>query len=865
MLKLSIIIPCYNCEQTLREAVESCYQQGFATDEFEIIMVNDGSTDNTYTLMENLANEYKNIRIFQHEKNQGGGAARNTAVAKTKSEVIFCLDSDDILGHQTLAMMLSFLIKNKLDGVCLEKLISFKGTDRNDISHETTFPNTKIYTLEDLIEREYPCGLNAVFMFTKHAFVSSGGYPVSHGFDTQGFAWRFIAHGCLARSCPGTIYYHRVNHSRSYYLREYASGHTNINMKAVILEHDYLLKEDVRNAIIKTDARDFTKPINNLLQSFPKIFHENALAFIKEIPPHVHDKPLSDRPIRPNSLSGIMLRIKSRMVNKNNTQERVCIVNYADGIYIKGQERLKQSLSKIGNKYDIIFHTDLDREHNQNIRPMGFKADMISEAQRQGYDIVIWLDANMIAVRPLKKIVKLTKRDGVFAFSRYSSSVGEYSSDLALAKVGLLREEALKIPELTTCILAVDFRHEKGRRFSSEFQKMADDGETFIGVPKPYNFLDTIKNDTRIVSKDPRVKGHRHDQTAASIIVNRLSIKPYKYYCFDLEGERKKSNESYADFIPLDVLVVQNRDIKNTQKEIVRELDKFWNKRGLPKLIQIIRNILLSLRRYIRDSIKYILYRKRWRLIPYEKHLDTFVKIIKNFGLQKNLLIVEVGSRDAAEAVALYEKFPQSTVVSFECNPDTIDICKNRISGIENIKLIEKAASDEEGEFSFWQERETANSWNPGISSLMKPNEGVSYYKMEEITVPTTTIAKELDNLEIISGPDVLWMDSQGGELKALKGLGSRLGNVSFIHTEVEFIPAYDKQPLFKDILEYLNDNGFDLLTFTTRGKAAADAVFVNRKKYNRVTPQIFTIYWHWFLEKITGKTRSALVKILSW
>ena len=85
-LELSIIIPCYNCENTLREAVESCYIQGFREDEFEIVMVNDDSKDATSLVMKELASEHSNIRTHYHDTNQGGGATRNTATKISSSE-----------------------------------------------------------------------------------------------------------------------------------------------------------------------------------------------------------------------------------------------------------------------------------------------------------------------------------------------------------------------------------------------------------------------------------------------------------------------------------------------------------------------------------------------------------------------------------------------------------------------------------------------------------------------------------------------------------------------------------------------------------------------------------------------------------
>ena len=125
---LSIIIPCYNCEETLREAVESCYKQGL--DNFEIVMVDDCSTDNTWNLMQELTKEHSNIKTYQHSENRGGGATRNAAVSKTSSEYIFCLDSDDIIGDDTLSKMLKMIKEENLDGVVFEGSIEFK--DKKD-------------------------------------------------------------------------------------------------------------------------------------------------------------------------------------------------------------------------------------------------------------------------------------------------------------------------------------------------------------------------------------------------------------------------------------------------------------------------------------------------------------------------------------------------------------------------------------------------------------------------------------------------------------------------------------------------------------------------------------------------------------
>jgi glycosyltransferase involved in cell wall biosynthesis len=263
MPKLTIIIPCYNCEDTLKEAVDSCYLQGFTEDEFEIVLVNDASTDNTEKLINELASQHSNIRHFSHPKNLGGGATRNTSVQNSKSEIIFCLDSDDILPNNTLSRMLIFLEEKACDGVGIHHSIKFIGTDRNKVHHIDTFskPGAQIQ-FDDLLQKNNElCSLYSTFMFTQKAFQVTGGYPTDHGFDTQGFAWRFLGNGLVAYTCPDTSYLHRIEFKKSYYLREAAAGRINYNWKKILSEFLYVfspaVKEIIRDHNVYSDQNLF--------------------------------------------------------------------------------------------------------------------------------------------------------------------------------------------------------------------------------------------------------------------------------------------------------------------------------------------------------------------------------------------------------------------------------------------------------------------------------------------------------------------------------------------------------------------------------------------------------------------------------
>lgn len=91
--KVSVIIPVYNRAHLLPRAVNSVLNQTYQ--DFEIIVVDDGSTDNVKEVIEKMQKKNEKIRYIRHEKNKGGGAARNTGIEAAKGQYIAFQDSDD--------------------------------------------------------------------------------------------------------------------------------------------------------------------------------------------------------------------------------------------------------------------------------------------------------------------------------------------------------------------------------------------------------------------------------------------------------------------------------------------------------------------------------------------------------------------------------------------------------------------------------------------------------------------------------------------------------------------------------------------------------------------------------------------------
>lgn len=115
---LSIIIPVYNADSFLQEnfkRIEKLYDL-LKSEEFEIIYVNDGSTDNSAKILQGLKNSKNNIQVF-HQENQGSSRARNTGTDIAKGQYIQYLDSDDYVDFKKIIPLLHFAIEKNLDAI----------------------------------------------------------------------------------------------------------------------------------------------------------------------------------------------------------------------------------------------------------------------------------------------------------------------------------------------------------------------------------------------------------------------------------------------------------------------------------------------------------------------------------------------------------------------------------------------------------------------------------------------------------------------------------------------------------------------------------------------------------------------------
>ena len=110
--KVSIIVPCYNSELTIKKCAQSILDNIINTDSpelFEFIIVNDGSNDGTADIIKNI----DNAKIINHGKNQGLSAARNSGIKESNSDYIIFIDSDIILSNNWVKRIYSKIQEKK--------------------------------------------------------------------------------------------------------------------------------------------------------------------------------------------------------------------------------------------------------------------------------------------------------------------------------------------------------------------------------------------------------------------------------------------------------------------------------------------------------------------------------------------------------------------------------------------------------------------------------------------------------------------------------------------------------------------------------------------------------------------------------
>ncbi|WP_427875707.1 glycosyltransferase family 2 protein [Flavobacterium sp. MMS24-S5] len=154
---VSILTPTYNTEKFIRTTIESAQNQTYTN--WEMILVDDASTDTTITIIEEFVKKDSRIKLFKLPQNRGNGFARNAALEKATGKYIAYLDADDLWFPEKLEKQIQFLKANNLHFT-----FSFYDSineEGNDLNRRVESPNPLTY--KQLFFCNYVGNLTAVY------------------------------------------------------------------------------------------------------------------------------------------------------------------------------------------------------------------------------------------------------------------------------------------------------------------------------------------------------------------------------------------------------------------------------------------------------------------------------------------------------------------------------------------------------------------------------------------------------------------------------------------------------------------------------------------------------------------------------
>lgn len=205
--RVSVLIPTYNCGQFLGEALDSVFAQTFT--DFEIIVVDDGSTDNT----SEVVSRYPTVKYIPRE-HCGVSTARNAAIAEATGEFVVFLDADDMWTPDKLEKQVAYLDAHPDCMLVFTKAENFYQNDENN----RTERQQELYN-SSLERCVITCAIRRV-VFEKYGVFRTD-YP--HGEDTQ-FMFRLSISGLSLDHCIPEALYRRRIHSNNISLTHESAG-----------------------------------------------------------------------------------------------------------------------------------------------------------------------------------------------------------------------------------------------------------------------------------------------------------------------------------------------------------------------------------------------------------------------------------------------------------------------------------------------------------------------------------------------------------------------------------------------------------------------------------------------------------------
>lgn len=240
-MQISVIIPMYNSESSIKRCLDSILKQTYRED-LEIVIVDDGSTDNGRIIVEKIALENSTPSVsfkIISQKNGGVSKARNVGMANSTGEFIALLDSDDEWLPTKLERQMQIIGENPM--------VDFLGCSRNNETLKilwTEICSLHRATVKELLIKMYPQTSTAIFK--RELYEKFGGYNEQMTHSEDGELW--------VRYCAKSSFYYLPESLVITGGGKPSFGHSGLsaNLKAMQKGNEFMLREALRNGLINT-------------------------------------------------------------------------------------------------------------------------------------------------------------------------------------------------------------------------------------------------------------------------------------------------------------------------------------------------------------------------------------------------------------------------------------------------------------------------------------------------------------------------------------------------------------------------------------------------------------------------------------
>lgn len=238
---LSYVVPCFNCSKTLHSAIQSIYAQNTCIP-FEVICTDDGSTDDTLRILQFYGMNYSNFYYYVHNKNYGGSTARNTCVENSRGNLIFNLDSDNVLVKGSINNILDYFINCTDTHLCsFQEVRHFTRDFKVHLTWE--FDADHIYDIFDMVEVHHIPAYSGNYLYTRECYDAVDGFDETSYADNFDFGFRLSVLGYNVSILPNSYYLHRFMNTGYWAEKEKRSLNIDGIRKSLLKHFDIFVPE----------------------------------------------------------------------------------------------------------------------------------------------------------------------------------------------------------------------------------------------------------------------------------------------------------------------------------------------------------------------------------------------------------------------------------------------------------------------------------------------------------------------------------------------------------------------------------------------------------------------------------------------